>query len=140
MAILKNKVPAWLGFVLMLVASGVAIVGGAVTSEFKAIPIGVAGVIGTIIAWVTGAKSSPAADDSTLGGIASNIGFVPWLIIAVVVIGAVAVSFAIPQAPIKSNKPEERRHGQIRKDEYLAKLQLAKVVVNFGDNAVSKRG
>src|SRR5262249_9554513 len=86
MTILKGKVPAWLGFVLMLLASLVAIVGGAATKNFRAIPLGAAGVIGTIIAWVSGASSNPATnpdlpgdsrkdDPDTLGGVATNI---PW--------------------------------------------------------------
>jgi len=95
--ILKSKVPAWLGFVLMLAASVVAIVGGAATHNFKAVPLGVAGVIGTIIAWVTGATSSAAASDDTLGGVAENIRWWAWLIIAALVVGAMAVTFAIPE-------------------------------------------
>jgi hypothetical protein len=137
--ILKSKVPAWLGFVLMLAASVVAIVGGAVTSELKAIPLGVAGVVGTIIAWVTGAKSSAAADDDTLGGMTSNIGFVPWLIIAVVVAGAVAVTFAIPAAPAKSTKPEQHRRAQIPRAGYLGRSQQSTVAANFVGNTVSER-
>jgi hypothetical protein len=100
MTILKNKVPAVLGFILMLVASLAAVVGGAATKNFKAIPLGVAGIIGTIIAWVTGATSSPATngggDTDTLGGVAANIQWWAWLIIAALVVGAVAVTFLIP--------------------------------------------
>jgi hypothetical protein len=110
--ILKSKVPAWLGFILMLAASVVAIVGGAVTNNFKAIPLGVAGVIGTLIAWFAGAKSSAATnpdlpddgsssrrdDPDTLGGVAANISWVAWLIVAVLVVAAIAVTFAIPAA------------------------------------------
>ncbi|SRR6266700_1781679 len=110
MTILKGKVPAWLGFILMLLASLVAIVGGAATKEFKAIPICVAGVIGTIVAWVSGATSSPATnpdlpgdddrprrdDPDTLGGVARNIRWYAWLIIAGVVVIAVVVTFVIP--------------------------------------------
>lgn len=103
-AILKDKVPAWLGFAAMLVASGVAIVGGAVTREFKVIPSGVAGVVGTIIAWVSGARSSAQADDDTLGGLAKNISFAPWLLIALVVAGAVGATFAIPDSAAKPDK------------------------------------
>jgi hypothetical protein len=103
-AILKDKVPAWLGFVAMLAAGAVAIVGGAVTGEFKAIPLGVAGVVGTIIAWVAGARSSVEANDDTLGGAAKNISLVPWLLIALVVCGAVAATLAIPETPAKSAK------------------------------------
>jgi hypothetical protein len=96
--VLKGKVPAWLGFVLMLAASVAAIAGGAATKNFKAIPLGVAGVIGTIVAWVTGATSSASASDDTLGGVASNITWWAWLVIAVLVVGAVAVTFVIPEA------------------------------------------
>ena len=108
MTILKGKMPAWLGFILLLLASLVAINGGAVTKEFKAIPIGVAGVIGTIIAWVSGATSSPATnpdlpddgprrdDPDTIGGVAGQVRWYAWLIIAGVVVVAVAVTFAIP--------------------------------------------
>jgi len=105
-------------------------VGGAVTSEFKAIPLGVAGVIGTIIVWVTGAKSSASADDDTLGGIASNIGFVPWLIVAVVVAGAAAVTIAIPEAPAKSSQPENHRRAQIPRAEYRGRLLQATVAAH----------
>jgi len=110
MTILKGKVPAWLGFILMLAASLAAVVGGAATKNFKAIPLGVAGIIGTIVAWATGATSSPATnpelpddgsssrrdDPDTLGGVAGNIRWWAWLIIAALVAGAVAVTFAIP--------------------------------------------
>jgi len=110
MTILKGKVPAWLGFVLMLAASAVAIVGGATTGNFRAIPLGIAGVAGTIIAWVSGATSSAATnydpsdsgdssrrdDPDTLGGVASNIRWWAWLIILGLVVAAVAVTFAIP--------------------------------------------
>jgi hypothetical protein len=52
MAILKGKMPAWLGFILMLAASLLAILGGAAIHNFKAIPLGMAGVIGMVIASV----------------------------------------------------------------------------------------
>jgi hypothetical protein len=58
-----------------------------------------------------------------LGGLASNISFLPWLIIAVVVIAAAAVTFVIPEAPAKSNKPEQHRRAQIPRAEYLGGLQ-----------------
>jgi len=135
---LKGKVPAWVGFGLMLLASIVVIVGSAVTSNFKAIPLGVAGVIGTIIAWIAGATSAPATnpdlpddgtstrrdDPDTLGGVASHIKLVPWLIIAAVVVGAVAVTFVIPETPVKSNQPAQRR-AQVPKSDYLQRAGQA---------------
>jgi hypothetical protein len=152
--VLKDKVPAWLGFVLMLAASVVAIVGGAVTGEFKPIPLGAAGVIGTIIAWIAGAKSSAATnpdlpddgtsssrpdDPDTLGGLASNISFLPWLIIAVVVIAAAAVTFVIPEPPAKSNKPEQHRRAQIPKADYLGGLQVTADANLAGSTVVNRQ-
>ena len=69
-------------------------------------------MIGTIIAWITGATSSPATnpelpgtgdeprrdDPDTLGGVASRIGLFAWLIIAAVLAVAVAVSPLPPDA------------------------------------------
>jgi hypothetical protein len=96
MAVLKDKVPSWLGFVLMLVASIVAIVGSAATKNYRAIPLGAAGVIGTIIAWVSGATSEGQAEDDTLGGISKKIPWWAWLIIAVLLVAGVVIGFVIP--------------------------------------------
>ena len=109
MAVLKSKIPYWLGFVLMIVAGSVTIVGGAVTHEYKAIPLGVAAVVGTIVVWISGATSSPASstdscggdsrrdDPDTLGGIASRVRWYAWLIVVALVAGGVAVGFALPR-------------------------------------------
>src|ERR1041385_4433276 len=96
MAILKNKVPSVLGFILMLVASIVAIVAGAATKNYKPIPLGVAGVIGTIVAWVSGATSQPAASDDTLGGVAERVPWLSWLVIAVLLVAGIGIGFALP--------------------------------------------
>lgn len=111
MAVLKSKVPYWLGFILMLVASAAAIVGGVATKGYKIVPFGVACLLGTIVAWVSGATSKPATSDDaggdgdsdrdrdkpdTLGGLASRIRWYAWLIIAALVVGGVAISFALP--------------------------------------------
>ena len=74
MLILKGKVPAWLGFVLVLLGGLVAIVGGADASAGK------------------------YPDPDTLGAAVSNA---PWwarVISLVLVIGGFAVGFAIPNA------------------------------------------
>jgi len=96
MTILKNKVPAWLGFVLMLAASVTVIIGGAATKHYKPVPLGVAGVLGTVLVWITGATSQPAAGDGTLGGIATGVKWWVWLITAVLVVGGAAIGFALP--------------------------------------------
>jgi len=110
MAILKDKVPSWLGFVLMLAAAIAAIVGGAVTKHYKVIPLAAAGAVGTILLWITGATSKPAtnydpdedrernrdAGGDTLGGIATRIQWWAWLIAAGLLVGGVAIGFALP--------------------------------------------
>lgn len=98
MTILKNRVPSWLGFVLMLAASIAAIVGGAATKHYKPVPLGVAGVLGTVLVWITGATSQPAtdSDSNTLGGIATGVKWWVWLITAVLVVGGAAIGFALP--------------------------------------------
>jgi len=107
MAILKDRVPSWLGFVLMLAAAIAAIVGGAATKHYKVIPLAAAGVVGTILLWITGATSKPATNydpdgdrdrDSadTVGGIATRIQWWAWLIAAGLLVGGVAIGFALP--------------------------------------------
>jgi len=94
-AILKGNLPNWLGFVLMIAASLVAIVGGAATQSYKTIPIGVAGALGSALAWISGATSSGEADSDTLGGVAKNIPLWAWLIIAGLVAAAILVTIFI---------------------------------------------
>jgi hypothetical protein len=109
MTALKDKVPSWLGFVLMLAASVAAIIGSAATKNYKAIPLGVAGVVCTIIAWVSGATSKPQASDDTLGGVAEHIPGLAWVFIAVLMLAGFGISFAIPSAP-----PTSHTHAQLR--------------------------
>jgi hypothetical protein len=110
MTVLKGKVPAWLGFILVLLGGLVCIVGGAATRNFKVIPVGVAFVIATILLWATGATSSPSTnsddgdgsagkypDPDTLGATARNAPWWAWVISTVVVIAGFLVGFlAIP--------------------------------------------
>jgi hypothetical protein len=98
MAVLKDKTPSWLGFILMLAAGIVTIIGSAATKNYKAIPLGVASVLGTGILWIGGATSSAATTDDpdTLGGVASKAAWWAWLTATVMVVAAVGISFAVP--------------------------------------------
>jgi len=98
MAVLKDKTPSWLGFILMLAAGVVTIIGGAVTKNYKAIPLGVASVLGTGILWIGSATSSAATteDPDTLGGAASKAAWWAWLTAAAMVVAAVGISFVLP--------------------------------------------
>jgi hypothetical protein len=93
------KVPAWLGFGLMLAASLTLIVGGAIVKEFTIIPLGAAGIVGTLIAWIAGAKASPNVDRGTMGGVANNIPTGWWFAILGVMLVGIGVAIAIPHAP-----------------------------------------
>ena len=99
MAILKDKLPAWAGFLLMIAAGIVAIAGGAATKNYRAVPLGVAAVIGTVILWIAGATSAPSVSDDgdTLGGTASNARWYIWLIVAGLLVGGVGIGFALPR-------------------------------------------
>ena len=96
----------------MLIASIVVIVGSVATQSYKAIPLGVAGVIGTILVWIFGSTSQPATnpdlpgdsdgqrrdDPDTLGAVASRVRWWTWLVVAVLIVGAFGLTFAIPEA------------------------------------------
>jgi hypothetical protein len=111
MTALKSKVPAWLGFILMILAGGGVAVGAGVTNNLKAVPLGIAGAIGAILAWASGATSKPATnpdlpggDDSvrrddpdTLGGVADRIPMWAWLTIAALVIAGFAIGMVLPE-------------------------------------------
>ena len=110
MTVLNKKVPAWLGFILVLLGGLAAIAGGAAMKNFKIIPVGVAFVIATILLWATGATSTPSTnsddgdgsagkypDPDTLGATARNAPWWAWLISTVVVVAGFLVGFlAIP--------------------------------------------
>jgi|SRR5580704_1701923 hypothetical protein len=125
-AILKaiNKTPAWLGYVLMGAASLVNIVGGAVVGEYKAVPLGVAGAIGTLIfiVWPKRAKSEPSAGDDTVGGtvtfgaMKNTVEDPRWWVIAGVLAAAVVVAFVIPQAPTTRSTPEQLKKAHVERN------------------------
>jgi drug/metabolite transporter (DMT)-like permease len=98
MAVLKDKMPSWLGFILMLAAGIVTIIGSAVTKNYKAVPLGAASILATVIVWIGGATSSAATteDPDTLGGVASKAAWWAWLTAAAMVVAAVGISFALP--------------------------------------------
>ena len=108
MTVLGSRIPSWLGFVLMLIASIVAIAGGAATHSYKAVPLGIFGVVATILTWVSGATSEPAAnfdggseddrrrdDPDTLGGIARRVPWWAWLSDAGLLAGAIVAAIFI---------------------------------------------
>lgn len=92
----SGLVPNWVGFGLAIAASVVAIVVGASIEYAGLIAIGAWGVIASIIAWVSGAKSSPDVNPfkKSFGATVKEIDTVPWLIIAVLFVLALIIAFA----------------------------------------------
>jgi len=118
-AALKDKFPNLLGYILMGSASLAAIVGAAVTSEYKAIPLGVAGVIGTIIfiIWPKNAKISASADDDSLGATVTfdsmkkGVEDWRWWVICGTLAASVVATIFIPQPSASRSNPEPaKRH------------------------------
>ena len=74
---LLGWLPAWLGFVLIILAGIAPIVVGAIQRDPNAafIAFGVAAIASSIIAWWSGARSEPRANpfDRSFGGVVSNI-------------------------------------------------------------------
>ena len=87
---LFSWLPAWVGFVVIILIGIGAIIGGALMPEPCLIAFGAWGVISSILAWLTGAKSrvgNTSINPTTFGGCVSNIR--PWafIVIAALFIG-----------------------------------------------------
>jgi hypothetical protein len=111
--ILKNRT-YWLGLGLMMGASLVDIIGGVVIQEYRVVPLGIAGVIGTLIVFFTGRifvapatnidspddNGGPKGDDpDTLGGIASRMKWWAWVAVAGVCVAAIPITLVLPSGP-----------------------------------------
>ena len=90
-----RKLPNWLGFLFMLLASALIIVVGFATQAYRFLPLGFACLIGTVIAWIAGASFKPEGEDDTLGGTAEYIPWWAWLIIAVLIVVAIIIGLAV---------------------------------------------
>lgn len=77
-----RKLPSWLGFVFMLAASALVVVVGFATTAYRFVPLGFAALIGTAVAWASGATAAPEENDDTLGGTADHIPGWAWAVIA----------------------------------------------------------
>jgi hypothetical protein len=82
---LLGWLPAWLGFVLIILAGlGVAVLGivtGTKTAGFVA--FGVAAIASAILAWWSGAKAEPRGNpfDRSFGGVVSRVDGWVWLVV-----------------------------------------------------------
>jgi len=87
-------VPNWVGFGLAIAAGVACIVVGAIQPYAGLIAIGIAAVISSIIAWVSGAKSTPNVNPfkKSFGATIKKIEMVPWLIIFGLFVVAVIIA------------------------------------------------
>jgi hypothetical protein len=96
---LLGWLPAWLGFVLIIVAGIAVAVLGIVTNTkpIAFVAFGVAAIASALLAWWSGLRSEPTGDPTkrSFGGVISRVeGWVWWVVfglIAVVAIIAIAV-------------------------------------------------
>ena len=89
-------IPNWVGFGLAIAAGVAAIIAGGMIEYAGLIAIGAWGIIASIIAWVSGAKSSPEVNPfkKSFGATVKEIDTVPWLIIAGLFVVALIIAFA----------------------------------------------
>ena len=90
-----RKLPDWLGFLFMILASGLIIGVGFAEHAYKFLPLGFACLLGTIVAWASGASAKPEASDDTLGGTAEAIPGWAWAIIAGLIVIAIVLTIFI---------------------------------------------
>ena len=89
--------PAWLGFVLIIAAGAASIIFGAMDEVAGLISVGAWAVVSAVIAWVSGATSSPRVNPfkRSFGGVASEIPQVAWLVIAGLFVIALVLAFVL---------------------------------------------
>lgn len=82
------NIPAWLGFIIIIIVGIVAIIYGAVAfapANAGFIAFGVWAIISSVLAWATGATSAPSGTD--FGGVVTKLRWWVWLIVAVLFVG-----------------------------------------------------
>ncbi|MPZ48134.1 MAG: hypothetical protein GEU75_02285 [Dehalococcoidia bacterium] len=87
-------IPNWVGFGLAIAAGVACIIVGAMQPYAGLIAIGAAAVISSIIAWVSGAKSTPSVNPfkKSFGATIKEIEMIPWLIIFGLFVVAVLIA------------------------------------------------
>ncbi len=82
---LLGWLPAWLGFVLIIIAGIAVAVLGIVTNTNAAgfVAFGVAAIASSILAWWSGAKAEPRANpfDRSFGALVSRVDGWVWLVV-----------------------------------------------------------
>ncbi len=75
--------PAWLGFMLIILAGVAAIVVGAIQPSAGLIAFGVAAIASSALAWWSGAKSEPRVNpiERSFGGVVSRVDGWVWLVV-----------------------------------------------------------
>ena len=94
---LLGWLPAWLGFVLIILAGVAAIIVGAIAQpnpNAGFIAFGVAAIASSILAWWAGGRSEPRANpfDQSFGGVVSNVDGWVWLVVLAFLGAAVVVA------------------------------------------------
>lgn len=92
---LLGWLPAWLGFVLIILAGVAAIIVGAIQPSAGLIAFGIAAIASSALAWWSGAKSEPRVNpfEKSFGGVVTRVDGWVWLVVfgLFVVVAIVAI-------------------------------------------------
>ena len=91
-------VPDWVGFSLIVLAGVLAVVYGIVlTPSAGLVAFGVAAVVSAVLAWATGASSSPRVSpgDRSFGGAVERVEGGVWLLVFLLFLTAIVIRLFI---------------------------------------------
>lgn len=94
---LEGRIPNWVGFGFIILAGVAAISVGAAVGPAGLIPLGIAAVASAIIAWWSGAKSSPQLNPfkRSWGGTVKEIDGWAWGVVFLLFLVAVLIALFI---------------------------------------------
>jgi hypothetical protein len=87
---LLDRIPNWVGFGIIIVIGIIAIIVGATRPSAGFIAFGIAAIISSMLAWVTGSRSRPDVFNGSFGATVSNVaGWVWWVVFGMFVVVAI---------------------------------------------------
>jgi hypothetical protein len=90
----KARIPNWVGFGLIILAGVVCIIVGAAQGPGALIPFGIAAIASAILAWWSGAKSTPDVNPfkKSWGGTVKEVDGPVWGVVFVLFLVAVIIA------------------------------------------------
>ncbi|MDQ3896448.1 MAG: hypothetical protein M3326_04195 [Actinomycetota bacterium] len=94
---IERHIPAWIGFVLIILAGAAAIAVGAAVGPGGLVPFGVAAIASAIVAWVSGARSTPRVNpfEKSWGATVKDIDGWAWAVVFLLFAAAVVIALLV---------------------------------------------